>query len=293
MCTDHDHQGWIPDLAMTRRRFVAALGTVAAGTLAGPALSATGNVRPVTAREVGVPMAEGEADGVLFHPDGAGPWPAVLVWTDILGLRPVFRDIGQRLAAEGYTVLVPNPFYRSQRAPVVEGSFDFGNPEQRKRVFAMRAAMSDMDIDADARAYLGFLDAQPQTDRSRPAGVQGYCMGGPLSFRTAAALPERIAAVASFHGGGLVTPEETSPHRLIPATRAEFLVAVARNDDAREPLAKDELAAAFAAAGRKASVEVYPANHGWCVFGSASYQEAEAERAWAALLDLYARNLKA
>ena len=283
---------------MTRRRFVAALGTVAAGTLAAPALAASGTHRAVASREVMVPMAEGAtADAVLFPPEAQGkhrgPWPAVLIWTDILGLRPVFREMGQRLAAEGYTVLVPNPFYRSQRAPVVDGSFDFGNPEQRARVFALRSAMTDAGIDADALAYLKFLDAQPETDVRRPAGVQGYCMGGLLSFRMAAVLPERIAAVASFHGGGLVTREPSSPHLLIPKTRAEYLVAVAKNDDAREPAAKDALNAAFAAAERPATVEVYAADHGWCVFGSQSYIEAEAERAWTALLQLYARQLKA
>ena len=298
MCTDHEHQGLIEDAAMTRRRFVTALGSVAAGTLAAPALAASGASRAVKSHDVLVPMAEGTtADAVLFHPESEGKhsnrWPAVLVWPDILGLRPVFREMGQRLAAEGYTVLVPNPFYRSQRAPVVDGSFDFGNPEHRARVFALRGAMTDAGIDADAAAYLKFLDAQPQTDTHRPAGVQGYCMGGPLSFRTAAAVHDRIAAVASFHGGGLVTREPASPHLLIPKTRAEYLVAVARNDDAREPDAKETLKAAFAAASRPATVEVYAADHGWCVFGSQSYVEAEAERAWAELLKLYARNLKA
>lgn len=291
MCTDHDHQGLIADATLTRRRFLAAAGTVVAGTLAAPTLAENATARPVSTREVMVPTLDGAADAVLCHPEGQGRWPAVLVWTDILGLRPVFRELGERLAAEGYTVLVPNPFYRSQRAPVVDGSFDFANPEHRKRVFAMRAAMTEPGILADAAAYLRFLDRQPATDTGRPAGVQGYCMGGPLSFWTAVAV-DRIAAVASFHGGGLVTPEANSPHLQIAKTRAEFLVAVARNDDAREPAAKDTLRATFAAAGRKATVEVYDANHGWCVFGSQSYQEAEAERAWAALLDLYARNLK-
>jgi len=297
MCTDHDHQGLIRDAGMTRRGFVLGLGSLAAASSLGSAAMAA-NVAGkepaanVVERDVAVPTPDGTADAVLFHPAGKGHWPAVLVWPDILGLRPVFREMGRRLAAQGYTVLVPNPFYRSKRAPVVEGAFDFGNPADRAKVFALRGAMTDAGIDSDSIAYLKFLDAQPQTNRRHKAGVQGYCMGGPLSFRAAAAVPERIGAVASFHGGGLVTAEPSSPHLLIPKTRAEFLVAVAKSDDAKEPAAKDTLQVAFNAAGRAATVEVYQANHGWCVFGGQSYDEAEAERAWAKLGKLYARNLK-
>lgn len=305
MCTDHDHQGLIRDAGLTRREFVMGLGSLAAASGIGstaiaadaaPAADAKAagkdSASNVVERDVEVPTADGTADAVLLHPAGKGQWPAVLVWPDILGLRPVFRELGRRLAAQGYTVLVPNPFYRSKRAPVVEGAFDFGNPADRAKVFALRGAMSDVGIDSDSVAYLKFLDAQPQTNRRRKAGVQGYCMGGPLSFRTAAAVPERIGAVGSFHGGGLVTTEPSSPHLLIAKTKAEFLVAVAKNDDAKEPAAKDTLQAAFKAAGRPATVEVYQANHGWCVFGGQSYDEAEAERAWAALGKLYASTLK-
>ena len=305
MCTDHDHQGLIRDAGLTRREFVLGLGSLAAAssvgstamaaeaTSAGAAKAAAkDSAANVVERDVEVPTAHGTADAVLFHPAGKGDWPAVLIWPDILGLRPVFRELGRRLAAQGYTVLVPNPFYRSKRAPVVEGTFDFGNPADRAMVFALRGAMSDAGIDSDSTAYLKFLDAQPQTNRRRKAGVQGYCMGGPLSFRTAAAVPERIGAVASFHGAGLVSAEPSSPHLLIGKTKAEFLVAVAKNDDAKEPTAKETLQAAFKAAGRAATVEVYQANHGWCVFGGQSYRETEAERAWAELSKLYASTLK-
>ena len=305
MCTDHDHQGLIRDAGLTRREFVMGLGSLAAASSLGSTASAAeatpaaatkaaanGSAANVVERDVEVPTADGTADAVLFYPAGKGQWPAVLVWPDILGLRPVFRELGRRLAAQGYTVLVPNPFYRSKRAPVVEGTFDFGNPADRAMVFALRGAMSDAGIDSDSTAYLKFLDAQPQTNRRRKAGVQGYCMGGPLSFRTAAAVPERIGAVASFHGAGLVSAEPSSPHLLIGKTKAEFLVAVAKNDDAKEPTAKETLQAAFKAAGRAATVEVYQANHGWCVFGGQSYSETEAERAWAELSKLYASTLK-
>jgi carboxymethylenebutenolidase len=216
----------------------------------------------------------------------------VLVWPDIVGLRPAFRDLGRRLASQGYTVLVVNPFYRSAHAPVIGDNFDFSNPEARAKLGGYRAAMTNDGIDRDAKAYLAFLDAQAVTDKTRKAGVQGYCMGGALSFRTAAAVSDRIGAVGSFHGGnGLVTDKPDSPHLLIPKTHAAFLVCQAQNDDASNPKVKDELKAAFAAAGKTATVEVYAANHGWCVPGGQVYNQAEAERAWSNLSALYKANL--
>jgi carboxymethylenebutenolidase len=239
-----------------------------------------------------VKTADGACDAVLFHPNARGKWPAVLVWPDIMGLRPAFRDIGRRLASQGYTVLVVNPFYRSAHAPVIGDNFDFSNPEQRAKLTGYRAAMTNDGVDNDAKAYLAFLDAQPVTDKSKRAGVQGYCMGGSLSFRTAAAVSARIGAVGSFHGGnGLVTDKPDSPHLLIAKTNAAYLVCQAQNDDASNPRMKDDLKAAFAAAGKTATVEVYAANHGWCVKGGQVYNEAEAERAWTNLSALYKANL--
>jgi carboxymethylenebutenolidase len=200
--------------------------------------------------------------------------------------------MGRRLAGQGYTVLVPNPFYRSAPAPVIGDHMDFGNPEQRAKLTGYRNAMSDEGVDHDAQAYLAFLDAQPQTNKTHKAGVQGYCMGGTLSFRTAAAVPGRIAAVGSFHGGnGLVTANPNSPHLLIAKTNASYLVCQAQNDDAQNPKMKDDLKAAFTAAKRPATVDVYQANHGWCVKGGQVYNEAEAERAWTALGQLYKTSL--
>jgi carboxymethylenebutenolidase len=245
----------------------------------------------VTETDVMVPTADGKADAVLFHPAGAGSWPAALMWPDILGLRPVFREMGRRLAASGYTVLVPNPFYRVKRAPIVTGPFDFGNPQDRAKLDGIRDALTDAAIDRDATAFIAFLDRQKQTDRRKPAGVQGYCFSGPLAFHTAAARSDRIRAVATFHGGGLVTDKPDSPHLLIPKTKASFVVAIAHNDDQKQPEAKDVLKAAFAAAKRPAIVEVYPADHGWCVPGSQTYDQASAERAWAELLRLYRSSL--
>ena len=286
MCDEFIHPGLVEDSRLSRRTFGAL--SVAAAAVASTAHAQAG----VAEKDVEVKTADGNCDAVLFYPEGQGTRPAVLIWTDIMGLRPAFRDMGRRLAGEGYVVLVPNPFYRSARAPVIGAAFDFNNPEQRNRLFGYRAAMSDDGIDRDATAFLAFLDAQPQTDKNRKAGVQGYCMGGALTFRTAAAVPSRIAAAGSFHGGnGLVTKEADSPHLLIPKTKATFVVCQAQNDDMQQPKVKDELKAAFAAAHRPATVEVYHANHGWCVPGGQVYNRAEAERAWTALGALYKSSL--
>lgn len=287
MCDDDIHPGLITDPTVSRRAF----GLMTVATAAGIAGAAHAAV-PVAEKDVTIKTPDGVADAALFHPKGKGSWPAVLVWPDVVSLRPVFRELGRRLAAEGYVVLIPNLYYRTKKAPVVESGFDFNKPEDRAKLMELRATVTPEGTDKDAVAYLAFLDAQPQTNRKKKAGVQGYCMGGPLSFRTAAAVPTRIAAVGSFHGGGLVTDQPTSPHLLLPKTKAEYLIAVADNDDKKEPAVKDQLKAAMAAAGRPAKIEVYEgAQHGWCVRGSAAYNEPAAERAWAELLALYRRTL--
>lgn len=287
MCDDFIHQGLTHDPTVSRRSFVVS----SAATVVLSSTNAAAEAK-VVEKDVNVPMASGVSDSALFYPEGKGPWPAVLVWTDILGLRPVFREMGRRLAAEGYVVLVPNPFYRNQKAPVVDGSFDFSKPEDRAKVMPMAAALTaDANI-SDAKAYTTFLDQQPQTDKHKKMGVQGYCMGGPLTFRTAATVANRIGAAATFHGGGLVTDKPDSPHLLIPQMKAEVLCCVAANDDERDPTAKDKLKEAFAAAHLKATVEVFEGcNHGWTVRGSQVYNEAGAERAWAERAALYKRNL--
>ena len=287
MCDEFIHQGLTHDPTVTRRAFVV---STAATVVLGSASAAA--QAKVVEKDVNVPMASGVSDSALFYPEGKGTWPAVLVWTDILGLRPVFREMGRRLAAEGYVVLVPNPFYRNAKAPVVDGSFDFSKPEDRARVMPMAAALTaDANI-SDAKSYVAFLDAQAQTNKKKKMGVQGYCMGGPLTFRTAATQADRIGAAATFHGGGLVTDKPDSPSLLIPKMKAEVLCCVADNDDKRDPAAKDKLKEAFAAAHLKATVEVYEGcSHGWTVRGSQVYNEAGAEKAWAELTALYKRNL--
>ena len=291
MCDDEIHQGVTHDPRVSRRAF--GLTATAALTLA----AARADAAAVVERDVEIKTSDGTADAALFHPatggpENSGPWPAVLMWPDILGLRPVFRQMGRRLAAQGYVVLVPNPFYRARHAPVVDAAFDFSKPEDRAKVMPLAAALTPDTTAHDAPAFLAFLDAQPQTNTKAKAGVQGYCMGGPLTFRTAAAVPDRIAAAATCHGAGLVTAKPDSPHLLIPKAKARFTCAIAANDDAREPTAKDVLRSSFADAHLPAHVEVYPgANHGWCVPGSAAYDEAAAERAWAQVSALYKATL--
>ena len=286
MCDDDIHQGLVHDPSVSRRAF--GLMTVAFTGIAATAQADDS----VVEQDVQIKTPDGVADAALFYPKGKGAWPAVLVWPDVMSLRPVFRDMGRRLAAAGYVVLVPNLYYRVKAAPVIDGPFDFAKPDDRAKLTPLRATVTPEGTDRDAAAYVAFLDAQKQTSKAKKVGVQGYCMGGPLAFRTAAAAPGRIAAVATFHGGGLVTDQPTSPHLLIPKTHAEYLVAVADNDDKSDPTVKDRLKAAFDAAKRPAKVEVYAgAAHGWTVKGSQVYDEAAAEKAWAELLALYKRVL--
>ena len=287
MCDSDNNQGYVVDTSFTRRSVVLTMSSAAA--IAG--LPTAAFAADVVEKDVMVPTPDGSADAALFHPAGKGSWPAVLMWPDILGLRPVFRDMGRRLAGAGYAVLVPNPFYRTRRAPIVTGPFDFNDPKQLQPVLALKTTLTDAAVDRDAAAFISFLDKQKQVNTRKAAGVQGYCFSGPFAFRTAAERSDRIGAVATFHGGGLVTTDADSPHLLIPKTKASFLVAIARNDDQKQPDAKDKLKAAFAAAKRPATVEVYPADHGWCVPGSQPYDQASAERAWAELLRLHRANL--
>ncbi len=277
------------DSDMTRRGFTAISVATGATVLAGSSQAA------VMDMDMKIKTPDGVCDAVLCHPTEdapAGGWPAVLIWTDIMGLRPAFRDMGRRLAAQGYVVLVPNPFYRTRKAPVLDGPINWASPEDRAKLMALRAPLTPEAVARDAQAMFAFLDSQRMVNRKIKAGVQGYCMGGPMTFQTAAALPDRIGAVGSFHGGGLVTADADSPHLLIAKSSAAYLVAIAANDDEKDPAAKDTLKATFAAQKRPATVEVYAgAQHGWCVPGSAIYNEAAAEKAWTALLDLYKRNL--
>ncbi|WP_419251804.1 dienelactone hydrolase family protein [Caulobacter sp. ErkDOM-YI] len=286
MCDDDIHPGLIHDPTVSRRAF--GLMTVLAAGLGGAAHAGA----PVVEKDVEIKTPDGMADAALYYPEGKGSWPAVVVWPDVVSLRPAFRDMGRRLASSGYVVLVPNLYYRVKKAPVVESGFNFASPEDRAKIMPMRATVTPEGTDKDATAYIAFLDALPQTNKKKKVGVQGYCMGGPLAFRTAGISPSRVAAVASFHGGGLVTEAPTSPHLTLPVSKADYLICVADNDDKKDPADKEKLKVALDAAKRPNKIEVYAgAAHGWTVKGSQVYDEPAAEKAWAELLALYKRTL--
>ena len=244
---------------------------------------------------VEIKTPDGTCDAAFIHPK-SGSHAGVLVWPDAFGLRPATRDIGKRLAAAGYSVLVPNPFYRVSKAPFTDASgFDFQNQADMAKLRPLMASVNAPgNAEKDAAAYVAFLDAQKEVDKAKKIGTQGYCMGGPLVMKTAAALPDRVGAGASFHGGGLVTDGPDSPHLLAPKIKARMYFGIASNDDARQPDAKDKLREAFAAAKVPAEIEVYAgALHGWCMpdmptqNGAPIYNKADAERAWGKLLALY------
>lgn len=271
----------------SRREFGSIAATAALATL----LPRVANAMDVVETEVTVATPDGSADCYFVHP-ASGTHPGVIVWPDVLGLRPAFRTMGKRLAEAGYAVLVVNPYYRSQVAPVVAEGASFQDPQTREEVLPLARSLSAATNATDARAFVTFLDQQSAVDTSRKIGTTGYCMGGPITMRTAAAVPERIGAGASFHGGRLVTDAQDSPHLLVPRMQASFLFAIAENDDEREPETKNVLRETFAAAGLPAEIEVYEgALHGWCALDSRVYNEVQAERAWARLLALFEKAL--
>ncbi len=280
---------------MSRRDFVAV--SVAAG-IAAAAGSTSAAELPVTETSVNVKTPDGTCDAAFIHPT-TGSYPAVLIWPDAFGLRPAMRDIAKRIASEGYAVLVPNPFYRVAKAPVMEtSSFSFQNQADMAKLRQLMAGINAPGAaEKDAVAFVAFLDTQTQVNASKKIGTQGYCMGGPLVMKTAAALPNRIGAGASFHGGGLVTDQPSSPHLLAPKIKARMYIGVASNDDMRQPDAKDKLRDAFSAAGVTAEIEVFPSLHGWCVpdmpaeAGKPIYDKPDAEKAWAKLVALYKAGL--
>src|SRR2546427_2449297 len=269
-------------LVITRRQFGVMLGAGMAMMLPQVANAAT-----VTESEVSVMTPDGAADCYFVHP-ASGTAPGVLVWPDIFGLRPAFRQMGKRLAESGYSVLVVNPFYRVKKAPTAEA----GGATPIQQVMPLARGLNETTHMADAKAFIGWLDGQASVARNRKMGTQGYCMGGPIAFRTAAAVPDRVGAVASFHGGGLVADTPNSPHLQAAKTKAQLLSAVAANDDMRSPNEKNVLKETFEKAKLPAEIEVYAgAAHGWCPPDSGVYNEPQAEKAWTRLLALYSKAL--
>jgi carboxymethylenebutenolidase len=245
------------------------------------------NAVAVTEAEVSVTTPDGTADCYFVHP-ASGTAAGVLMWPDIFGLRPAFRQMGKRLAESGYSVLVVNPFYRVKKAPTAEA----GGATPIDQVRPLAQGLNETTHMTDAKAFIGWLDQQASVAKNRKIGTQGYCMGGPIAFRTAAAVPDRVGAVASFHGGGLVTTMPNSPHLQAAKTKAQFLIQIAENDDQRAPTEKDVLKDTFAKANLPAEIEVYAgAAHGWCPPDSQVYNEPQAEKAWSRLLALYGKAL--
>jgi carboxymethylenebutenolidase len=286
MCDqDHfedDRKGYEARGLVTRRQFGVLLGAGMAMML--PRVA---NAVAVTESDVNVTTPDGTADCYFVHP-ATGTAAAVLLWPDIFGLRPAFRQMGKRLAESGYAVLVVNPFYRVKKAPTA----DAGAATPIPSLMPLAQALNETTQMTDAKAFIAWLDQQASVAKNRKVGTQGYCMSGPIAFRTAAAVPGRVGAVASFHGGGLVTPTPNSPHLQAATSKAQFLVAIAENDDARAPKDKDVMKDTFAKANLPAEIEVYAgAAHGWCPPDSGVYNESQAEKAWSRLLALYGKAL--
>jgi carboxymethylenebutenolidase len=267
---------------VTRKQFGMMLGAGVAMML--PAVA---NAVAVTESEVTVMTPDGTADCYFVHPS-SGTAPGVLVWPDIFGLRPAFRQMGKRLAESGYSVLVVNPFYRTKKAPTAEAGAKTPIPQ----LMPLAQSLNETTQITDAKTFIAWLDGQPSVAKNRKMGTQGYCMGGPFTFRTAFAMPDRIGAVASFHGGGLVIDAPNSPHLEVAKTKVQLLIAIAANDDMRSPNEKNVLKETFAKANLPAEIEVYSgAAHGWCPPDSGVYNEPQAEKAWSRLLALYGKAL--
>jgi len=273
---------------LNRRQFAAIGAGAATLALAPGCATATPAGMATASRAVTITTPDGTADGFFVHP-AKGRHPAVLLWPDIAGLRDAYKTMATRLAAAGFAVLAVNQYYRAAPAPVLPDFAAWRTPEGQQKLQPMIAALTPARIEADAGASVDWLDRQPEVDRTRKVGTSGYCMGGPFTVRTAHARPARVGAAASFHGASLVTDAPDSPHRLLAATRAGYLFAIAQNDDARSPGDKTALRDAAMAAGRPAEVEVYPAQHGWCTIDTPVFDLAQADRAWARMLALFAR----
>lgn len=283
--TELENQGFY-EKRLTRRDFNlmaggAAISLAFAGCAPGEAAEG------ITEADVMIDTQDGAADAYFAHPS-AGAHAAVLIWPDIVGLRPAFKMMAKRLAGDGYTALVINPYYRQVKGPLVEVGQTFRDPAVREKIIPYARALSQDTNRTDAKAFITWLDAQPAVDTSRQIGTTGYCMGGPMTMITAATVPDRIGAGASFHGGGLATDRPESPHLLIPTMSADYLIAIAANDDERDPENKVILKDAFAATDNKAEIEVYAGTqHGWCPPDSAVYDEVAADKAWARMLALF------
>lgn len=285
--TEKDNEEFFRKQGLTRREF----SKLGMGIALAMMLPPVANAMEVVEKEVLVETPDGKADCYFAHP-ATGAHAAVIVWPDIMGIRTSFRVIGKRLAESGYSVLVVNPYYRTAKGAVIEDGESFGEPAVRERLMPHARSLSPQTCVIDGRAFVRFLDAQTCVDTARKIGTTGYCMTGSYTMRLAADMPQRIGAGGSFHGGGLANDSENSPHLLAPKIRAGLLIAIAENDDKKDPDAKVLLREAFDTAGVNAEIEVYEDTlHGWCPPDSRVYNQAQAERAWSRLLALFEREL--
>lgn len=266
---------------VTRRQFGVLVG---AGVCM--ALPQVANAVAVTESEVTIKTPDGNCDAYFVYPT-SGAAPGVLYWPDIFGLRPASRQMGKRLAESGYAVLVINPFYREKKAPTAEN----GGATPIDQLRPMMQKLSEATHMTDAKAFVAWLDSQPQVAKNKKIGTQGYCMGGPMAVRTAVAVPDRVGAVATFHGAAMVTDQPNSPHLQAATTKAQYLIAIAMNDDQRSPNDKTTLKDTLAKANVPAEIEVYQGAHGWCPPDTPVYNQPEADRAWTRLLTLYTKAL--
>jgi carboxymethylenebutenolidase len=282
---------------VSRRAFGAL--SLGAGLAAAAGQATAAPAFALTETDVTIKTPEGMCDAAFIRP-ATGVHPGVLIWPDAFGLRPAMRGMARRIAAEGYSVLVPNPFYRIQKAPVFPEpvKFDFTDPADTAKLPPLMGSLNAPGAaERDAIAFVAFLDVQKEVDKSKKIGTQGYCMGGALVVRTAAAVPGRIGAGGSFHGGNLVNDTPNSPHLLAPKIKASMYFGITGNDDMKQPDQKDKLKAAFAAAHVPAEIEIYKSSHGWCVPDMPApadrpiYNMAEAELAWGKLVALYKAGL--
>src|SRR5271170_3780961 len=272
---------------VTRRQF----GAMALGAGLAAVWPKLANAMETKGADVEIKTPDGNCDVYFVHP-AKGKFPGVLIWPDIFGLRPTFKQMATRLAESGYSVLVINPFYRTKKAPTAPDHPDFNDPPTREALMTLAGSLNPATAATDAKAFIAFLDSQPSVDKKRKMGTTGYCMGGPFVLRTAAIFPDRIGAGATFHGGGLVTDKPDSPHLLIPQMKAHFLIAIAANDDEKQPDAKTVLRDAFAKAHLPVEIEVYAGTmHGWCPPDSQVYNHDQAEQAWSRMLVLFSNSL--
>ena len=285
MCDNDDLTGFALRAGDVSRRQFGALAMGAGITMMMPPPA---NAADLTGVDIDIKTPDGTADAYFVHPAAKGKYPAVLIWPDIFGLRPAFKEMARRLAESGYAVLVVNPFYRTKRAPTAPEHPNFQDPATREMLMGLMNGLSPQTQVTDAKAFVTWLDTQPAVDQKKKMGTTGYCMGGPFTLRTAATIPERVGAGGSFHGGGLVTDKPDSPHLLVPKIKAQYLFAIAENDDQRQPEAKTVLHDAFAKAHLPAEIEVYAGTqHGWCPPDAAVYNHDQAEKAWSRMLVLF------